>query len=171
MVHHNPSIICSILLTFFIFACKKEAPKVENVSGAYILIRHGYSYWCETYKSKAGKDSIAYFGDYSFLNQPDDMKEIVVSITKNNIGDYFICLQGNCSDSLFNPKIKFLADSVDFGSNFKIFSNNFTVLKMKGVKNGSGFKGIYVEYGNQPVPSSANPWDHIFIGTFELIKK
>lgn len=152
-------------------SCKKVKLKPDTIPGQYRLKRHGYSHWCETYKTKAGKDSIAYFGDYSFLYQPDDMKEAVAVITKNNSGDYFICLEGNCTDSLFNPRVQIASDSVTFGTNFKVFDKIFTVQKMKGVKTTTGYAGVYVEYAYQAVSSSTNPHSHIFIGTFELIKK
>lgn len=166
--------IISLILTYMILngsGCKKEHVKSDQVPGSYSLKRTGYSYWCDRYQLTSGKDTTDYLGYYSYMSQPENLPVTTAVISKGQNGEYSICLEGSCSSDQFNSGLNFIKDSVDFGSGFLVFDTYHTVLKMTGVKTESGFKGIYTEYANQGLPTSSNPHSHIFIGTFELVKK
>ncbi len=108
-----------------------------------------------------------------YFNQPENLNQITSTIKRIGVNYYNVCADNRekCQDSNYVSNFFIKTDSVDFGSNFNRFADSIKIKKFKGVKTQNGFKGEYIEYYTQKIPTSADPYDYIFIGTFELIKQ
>lgn len=157
------------MLLCLLATCKKAKKVEEDWSGTYTFKRHALSYWCDCYLH----DSLVLLGPYTYEPQPIDFNPVTASITGSVSSGYSICLdsRSDCKNSLFVSKMNALGDSMDFGRDFCDKRPEYSILKMRGVKTNTSFKGIFMEFFNQTVPTTANPYDHVYIGTFELIKQ